>query len=354
MAPRYPVISSGKVGDVTDCHLINGVWVGLWLDILSVCMETIETVEPVPVTSHGLLSGRRLCGKNLPIIWYQMSITGPAGQPVNFVIITKLQNYKTSQFLTGDPSVTSPYLSCWADWWWRCWLSWGCSGGSDWRLSSSLYHQHSAESRSRSRSRCHSGRFADLPSPCCPGAETPPDFLTWGRWWRVPAWSRPPSPPGRWRVWSAGCLEKERRRTRVSWRSAGSDNSDQSSWSPSDCWAETPSPGSLRLSLWEHGRRERPGWTSALQPSQTVWPPRPQHRISSERSQALHQGLLRLRLEEDVVCPWRGPGAGGEAGLETDCETWRDLGEGRDCQPCWPGQVWGQESNKLPRIEFFF
>ena len=92
MAPRYPVISSGKVGDVTDCHLINGVWVGLWLDILSVCMETIETVEPVPVTSHGLLSGRRLCGKNLPIIWYQMSITGPAGQPVNFVIITKLQN----------------------------------------------------------------------------------------------------------------------------------------------------------------------------------------------------------------------------------------------------------------------
>ena len=90
MTPRYPVISSGKAGDVTDCHLINGVWVGLWLDILSVCMETIETVEPVPVTSHGLLSGRRLCGKNLPIIWYQMSITGSAGQPVNFVIITKL------------------------------------------------------------------------------------------------------------------------------------------------------------------------------------------------------------------------------------------------------------------------
>ena len=50
-----------------------------------------ETVEPVPVTSPAFYLGEYF-GKNLPIIWYQCLSRAPADQPVNFVIITKLQN----------------------------------------------------------------------------------------------------------------------------------------------------------------------------------------------------------------------------------------------------------------------
>ena len=82
------MISSGKAADLMDCHLINGAWVGLRLNILSACKET---VEPVPVTSTAFYLSEYF-GKNLPIIWYQCLSRDRADQPVNFVIITKLQN----------------------------------------------------------------------------------------------------------------------------------------------------------------------------------------------------------------------------------------------------------------------
>ena len=70
------MISSGKAADLMDCHLINGAWVGLRLNILSACKET---VEPVPVTSTAFYLSEYF-GKNLPIIAYQMSLTALAAQ----------------------------------------------------------------------------------------------------------------------------------------------------------------------------------------------------------------------------------------------------------------------------------